>query len=191
MCLFILLLLLFFFLFLLNTGTTRSVSLTLILIVRRLWLSGLLTGSLTEPLGQLGWMENFVLKQSEDILPLKLTLGPARPLVHLLLPAFLQELRVEDVPASLVEFPPVIVGPGVRPPLVLGVHSDLGRIFPSQSSAMRYLISVSTYTSLTLILQYCIFLSSSGLYLLRIKSQFDGLLLILLSLSLFQFFELK
>ena len=63
-----------------------------------------------------------------------LTLGAAGPLVHLLLPRLLEQLGVEHVPAALVQLPPVVVGPGVRPPLVLGVHPDLGRVLASQSS---------------------------------------------------------
>ena len=65
-----------------------------------------------------------------------LTLGAAGPLVHLLLPRLLEQLGVEHVPAALVQLPPVVVGPGVRPPLVLGVHPDLGRVLASQRPAV-------------------------------------------------------
>ena len=57
-----------------------------------------------------------------------LTLCSSRPLFHLLLPRLLKKLRLENVPAALIELPPVIVGPGVGSPLVLGVHADLGRV---------------------------------------------------------------
>ena len=56
------------------------------------------------------------------------TFCPSGPFIHLLLPCLLEELSVENVPAALIELPPVIVGPGVGSPLVLGVHADLGRV---------------------------------------------------------------
>ena len=65
------------------------------------------------------------------------TFRSAGPLVHLLLPGLLQQLGAEDVPASLVQLAPVVVGAGVRPPLVLGVHPDLGRIFAGKGPATR------------------------------------------------------
>ena len=43
------------FLLLLIGGAGRSVARALVLVVRGVWLAGLLTRPLTEPLGQLGW----------------------------------------------------------------------------------------------------------------------------------------
>merc|ERR1719323_2771331 len=111
--LFLLLLIFLFLLFLLLLSTRRSLSGSLVLIVRGLGISGLLAGPLSEPLGQLG-------------------LGSLAPVVHLLLPGFLQQLRIQHVPAALIELPSVLICPCVCPPLVFGVHADFGRVLASE-----------------------------------------------------------
>ncbi len=76
----------------------------------------------------------------------RLTLGPLQPFIVLLLPQGLQVLSPDNLPAledvdkmwtivdrmiptetyAFVQLSPVLVGPGVCPPLVFGVHADLG-----------------------------------------------------------------
>merc|ERR1719228_377041 len=107
--LFLLLLVFLFFLFLLLLSARRSLSRSLVLIVRGLGISRLLAGPLSEPLGQLG-------------------LGPLAPVVHLFLPGFLQQLRIQHIPAALIELPSVLICSCVCPPLVFGVHADFGRV---------------------------------------------------------------
>merc|ERR1719464_509019 len=84
--LFLLLLVFLFFFLLLLLSARRSLSGSLVLIVRGLGISGLLAGPLSEPLGQLG-------------------LGPLAPVVHLLLPGLLQQLRIQHVPSRLLAGP--------------------------------------------------------------------------------------
>ena len=84
-------------------------------------MSYLLAGALSEPLGQAGT-------------------GPLGPVFVLLLPHGLQGLGPDDLPASLVQLLPVIVGSGVGTPLVLGVHANLGRVLAGQSLGVETLL---------------------------------------------------
>merc|ERR1719264_1139404 len=58
--------------------------------------------------------------------------APSVPVVHLLLPGLLQQLRIQHVPAALIELPSVLICSCVRPPLVFGVHADFGRVLSSE-----------------------------------------------------------
>merc|ERR1719412_1174155 len=112
--LFLIFLLVFlFFLFLLLLSARRSLSRSLVLIVRGLGISRLLAGPLSEPLGQLG--------------PHVLV-----PLGQLLLPLLLELLAVHYLPTALIEFPPVLICSCVCSPLVFGVHADFGRVLASE-----------------------------------------------------------
>merc|ERR1719251_289990 len=82
---------------------------------------GLLSGPLPKPLGQ----------------PFGRPLGP---LIVLLLPDGVQGLCTDDLPATLVQLLPVLVGPCVRPPLVLGVHADGRRIFSAEGLGIEALL---------------------------------------------------
>merc|ERR1712090_113449 len=86
----IILLLVFFLLIVLLVGGS---SLNILLTFRSLRVSFLLAGSLTKPLGQLLG-------------------GSLGELVVLLLPGGLQMLGSDDLPSTLVELLPVVVGPG-------------------------------------------------------------------------------
>merc|ERR1719245_818577 len=66
--------------------------------------------------------------------------GSLGELVILLLPGGLEMLGSDDLPATFVELLPVIVGPGVCPPLVLGVHADLGGVLASQGLGVETLL---------------------------------------------------
>merc|ERR1719192_2573280 len=103
-------------LLLLNRGNLLS-----LLALRGLCVSGLLARPLSEPLGQ----------------PLSRPLGP---LFVLLLPDGVQGLGTDDLPASLVQLLPVLVGPGVRPPLVLGVHADGRGVLAAESLRVKSLL---------------------------------------------------
>merc|ERR1712190_197584 len=84
-------------------------------------IASLLAGPLSEPLGQL--------------------LGrPLGPLLVLLLPDGVQGLGTDDLSASLVQLLPVLVGPGVRPPLVLGVHADHGGVLANKGLRVESLL---------------------------------------------------
>merc|ERR1719239_1565490 len=112
--------LLFLFLFLLFFHVCGR-SLTALLILGGLGVSSLLAEALSEPLGQAGT-------------------GPLGPVFVLLLPHGLQGLGPDDLPASLVQLLPVIVGSGVGTPLVLGVHANLGRVLAGQSLGVETLL---------------------------------------------------
>merc|ERR1719167_1077291 len=47
---------------------------------------------------------------------------------------------MDDLPASLVQLLPVLVGPGVCPPLVLGVHADGRRVLAAESLRVESLL---------------------------------------------------
>merc|ERR1712037_500087 len=102
--LFLLLLFLLKLLFLLNGSSLFS-----LLTLGSLGISSLLAGPLAEPLGR-----------------------PLGPLFVLLLPDGVQGLGTDDLPATLVQLLPVLVGPCVGPPLVLGVHADGRRVFSAE-----------------------------------------------------------
>merc|ERR1719370_1756741 len=116
----LLLFLLFLFflklLFLLNGSSLFS-----LLTLGSLGISNLLAGPLTEPLGK----------------PFGRPLGP---LLVLLLPDGVQGLCTDDLPAALVQLLPVLVGPCVGPPLVLGVHSDRRRVFSAEGLRIETLL---------------------------------------------------
>merc|ERR1719270_3003678 len=114
--LFLLLFFLLILLLLLNRGSLLS-----LLALWGLCVSRLLAGPLSEPLGQ----------------PLSRPLGP---LLILLLPDGVQGLGTDDLPAALVQLLPVLVGPGVCPPLVLGVHADGRRVLAAESLRVESLL---------------------------------------------------
>merc|ERR1712208_64469 len=111
----LLLFLLFLFVILLNGSSLLS-----LLTLGSLGISGLLAGPLAEPLGK----------------PLG---GPLGPLIVLLLPDGVQGLGTDNLPATLVQLLPVLVGPCVGPPLVLGVHADGRRVFSAEGLGVETL----------------------------------------------------
>merc|ERR1719150_2472991 len=119
--LFFFLFFLLFFLFFLEVSTGRGISTTLVLFVRGVGVTSLLAWPLAEPLGQLG-------------------LGTLQPFIVFLLPQSLEMFSSDNFPASFVELSPIFVGPGVSPTLVFGVHTDLGRIFASESLRIETLL---------------------------------------------------
>merc|ERR1719238_2404071 len=127
-----LLILLLLFIVLLVSGSSLSILLTL-------WgvgVSLLLAGPLTKPLGQLLG-------------------GSLGELVVLLLPGGLEVLGSDNLPATLVQFLPVVVGPGVGSALVLGVHADLGWVLASQGLGVQTLLqSLGSQLSLLSLLQF-------------------------------------
>merc|ERR1719419_1694903 len=115
----LLLLLLLLFLFLLGLSTSLSTS--ILLALRGLRISSLLAWPHAEPLGQL--------------------LGRALlELGQLLLPHALQPFGPDDLSAALVELLPVAIGPGVRPPLVLGEHVDGGGVLLGEGLGVQALL---------------------------------------------------
>merc|ERR1712110_1082656 len=84
-------------------------------------ISGLLAGPLAEPLGELLG-------------------GPLGPLLELLLPDGVQGLGADNLPATLVQLLPVLVGPCVGPPLVLGIHADHGGILANKGLRVKTLL---------------------------------------------------
>merc|ERR1712001_539475 len=114
------LLLLLLFLFLLVVFLRRSSISSLLLTLRSFGISSLLAWPLAEPLGQL--------------------LGGALgELLELLLPDGIEGLGTDDLPATLVQLLPVLVGPGVGPPLVLGVHADHGGVLANKGLGVKTL----------------------------------------------------
>merc|ERR1719238_1473353 len=127
-----LLILLLFFIVLLVSGSSLSILLTL----WGLGVSLLLAGPLTKPLGQLLG-------------------GSLGELVVLLLPGGLEVLGSDNLPATLVQFLPVVVGPGVGSALVLGVHADLGWVLASEGLGVQTLLqSLGSQLSLLSLLQF-------------------------------------
>merc|ERR1719365_458561 len=95
--------------------------LAVLLLLRCGSITGLLAGPLPEPLGQLlGW--------------------PLGPLLELLLPDGVQGLGTDDLPATLVQLLPVLVGPCVSPPLVLGVHANHGGVLANKGFRVKTLL---------------------------------------------------
>merc|ERR1719365_433129 len=84
-------------------------------------ITSLLAGPLAEPLGQL-------------------LRGPLGPLLELLLPDGVQGLGADDLPATLVQLLPVLVGPCVGPPLVLGVHANHGGVLANKGLRVKTLL---------------------------------------------------
>merc|ERR1711910_318330 len=81
--------------------------------------------------------------------------GSLGELVVLLLPGGLQMLGSDDLPSTLVELLPIVVGPGVCPALVLGVHADLGGVLSSQGLGVKtHLEGLSSELSLLPLLQF-------------------------------------
>merc|ERR1719365_460439 len=64
----------------------------------------------------------------------------AWPLLELLLPDGVQGLSADDLPATLVQLLPVLVGPCVGPPLVLGVHADHGGVLANKGFRVKTLL---------------------------------------------------
>merc|ERR1712168_616905 len=108
---------LFFLFFLLSWCTLAA----FLIIVRGLWVSGLLAWALAEPLGQLG-------------------LWPLLPFIVLLLPQSLQVFSSDNFPAAFVQLPPVFVCSGVSSALVFGIHADLGWVLASESLGIQSLL---------------------------------------------------
>merc|ERR1711992_227134 len=149
-------LLFFFFLFFFVILSSGSFGTTLIFIFRRLWISSLLAGPLTEPLGQLG-------------------LGALEPFIVFLLPQSLEMFGSDNFPASFVELSPIFVGPGVSPTLVFGVHANLGWVFASKSLGIE--------TLLHSLLPQLLFLSLLELFKIVVLSLLPFLKIVLLSLQ--------
>merc|ERR1719365_301738 len=61
-------------------------------------------------------------------------------LIVLLLPDGVQGLGTDDLPATLVQLLPVLVGPCVGPPLVLGVHANRRREFSAEGLGIQALL---------------------------------------------------
>merc|ERR1719443_2352347 len=101
-------------------------------------LLGLLLDSLLLTLGGLGvslllaWPHSAPLGQ--------LGLGSLGPLSELLFPHGLEPLAANDLGAALVQLLPVAVGPGVRPPLVLGEHVDGGGVGTAEGLGVESLL---------------------------------------------------
>merc|ERR1719350_1161924 len=70
----------------------------------------------------------------------QLGLGSLGPLSELLLPHGLKPLAADDLGAALVQLLPVAVGPGVRPPLVLGEHVDGGGVGAAEGLGVESLL---------------------------------------------------
>merc|ERR1711936_1256103 len=139
MTIFLFLLLVIFLLILLLLFIVLLVSWSSLSILLTLWglgISLLLTGPLTKPLGQLLG-------------------GSLGELVVLLLPGGLEVLGSDDLPATLVQLLPVVVGPGVGSALVLGVHADLGWVLASQGLWVKTLLQgLGSQLSLLPLLQF-------------------------------------
>merc|ERR1719225_2540555 len=134
--LFLLLIVFLLILFLLIVLLVSGGGLNVLLALRSLRVSLILAGSLTKPLGQLLG-------------------GSLGELVVLLLPGGLQMLGSDDLPSTLVELLPVVVGPGVCPALVLGVHADLGGVLSSQGLRVKTLLEgLGSQLSLLPLLQF-------------------------------------
>merc|ERR1719354_890084 len=103
-------LLLFFLVIFLSTSLTSGLFL---LTLRSLGVASLLAWPLSEPLGQT-------------------SLGSLCELVVMLLPQSFQHLGPDNLPAALVQLLAVAVGTGVGTSLVLGEHTDLGRVLASE-----------------------------------------------------------
>merc|ERR1719490_16434 len=86
-----------------------------------LWVSLLLAGPDSAPLGQL-------------------RLWSLVPLAKFVLPHTLQPLGSHDLGSALVELLPVTVGPGVSPALVLGEHMDPGRVGTTEGLGVQTLL---------------------------------------------------
>merc|ERR1712177_120055 len=119
--LFLLLIVFLLILFLLIVLLVSGGGLNVLLALRSLGVALLLAGPLTKPLGNLLG-------------------GSLGELVVLLLPGGLEVLGSDNLPASLVQLLPVVVGPGVGSALVLGVHADLGWVLASQGLGVETLL---------------------------------------------------
>merc|ERR1719270_2447694 len=119
---FFLLLLFFLFFFLIVLfGSITATSVFSFLTLWCLWVSSLLAWPLAEPLGQSG-------------------LGSLGPFVVLLLPAGLQHLGSDNLPATFVQLLTVAVGSCVGTSLVLGEHADLGRVLAGEGLGIETLL---------------------------------------------------
>merc|ERR1719479_29868 len=111
-------------------------SLNILLSLWSLWVSLLLAGPLTKPLGQLlGW-----------------SLGE---LIVLLLPGSLEVFGSDHLPSTFVQLLPVVVGPGVGSALVFGVHADLGWVLAGEGLGVKTLLQgLGSQLSLLSLLQF-------------------------------------
>merc|ERR1719147_406086 len=129
-------LLLFFFLFLFFLLGSCFLT-TLLLSLRSGSISSLLARPLSEPL----WY---------------FLAGPLGPLLVLLFPDCIQSLCSDHLPASFIQLLPVVVCPGVCPPLILGVHTDHWRILSYKCFGIQtFLQSFLSQLSLLLLFQLC------------------------------------
>merc|ERR1712115_737694 len=94
---------------------------TTLFTLRSLGISRLLAWSLTEPLGQpLCW--------------------PLAPLLVLLFPDGIQRFCSDHLPATFIQFLPVIIGSGVCSAFILGVHADHGWVFANKCFRVKTLL---------------------------------------------------
>merc|ERR1712180_158856 len=100
--------------------------------------------------------------------------GPLGPLLVLLFPDCIQSLCSDHLPASFIQLLPVVVCPGVCPPLILGVHTDHWRILSYKGFGIQTLLN-SLLSQLSLL---------SLLQLLQFPLLIDFLLLIVILVSL-------
>merc|ERR1711997_459474 len=109
---FLFLFFLFFWLFIIISS--NSFCRKFILIFRRVRCSCLFTWPLSKPF----WQFSFSMLTK---------------FFKLFFPVFLQELTVQNLPATLIELLPVFISPCICSSLILGVHSDLGRVLSCES----------------------------------------------------------
>merc|ERR1712180_368747 len=82
--------------------------------------------------------------------------GPLGPLLVLLFPDCIQSLCSDHLPASFIQLLPVVVCPGVCPPLILGVHTDHWRILSYKGFGIQTLLHrLLSQLSLLLLFQLC------------------------------------
>ena len=91
------------------------------------------------------------------------TFRSASPFIHFLFPRLLQKFSIENIPSSFIQLASVIIGSGVRSPLILGVHTDLGWILACQGSSKlnywkNYYDKVYSYSgSKPSLIAFCLF----------------------------------
>merc|ERR1719348_2305227 len=104
----------------------------------------------------------------------KLLCRPLSPLIMLLLPQSIKCFSPDDLPATLIKLLPVLIGSGVRPPLILGVHPNHGWVLANKGLRVKTLLQC-------LLSKLCLL---SFLQLLQISFLVDSLLLIVIFVSL-------
>merc|ERR1712242_180016 len=118
---FFIIILLLLFLFIIILFISNGLLAAILLSLGSLGISRLLAWPLAEPLG-------------------KLLGGSLGPFFVLLLPDGVHVLRSDNLPATLVQLLPVLVGPGVGSPLVLGVHADHGGVLANKGLGVETLL---------------------------------------------------